>query len=214
MAGSIRPVVYRDHRLLRWSIVAVAHIFGNALAASIMGLLLGAIAYVLSRTVSDYFMVIAIVLGSISLLYALDEAGLVNVPYLQRIAQVPASWQFRFSPPITAFLYGLGLGSGVTTRIVTGTFYVMLVGAFFYASPLPASICFLLFGVMRAIGALAIIVYTWDLHSENLHAALQRVSARVNAFHIAATVLLSFCSGYWLFRALIELGLGIKHNVW
>jgi hypothetical protein len=49
---------------------------------------------------------------------------------LQSCRQVPREWAFNYPRWATAILFGLGLGSGLYTRIVVPTFYLLLVWPF------------------------------------------------------------------------------------
>jgi hypothetical protein len=62
-------------------------------------------------------------------------------PLLESTRQVPQRWARDYSTSMTALLYGLGLGSGLYTRIVAPTYYLLLAWPFVtggFAGPVAA----------------------------------------------------------------------------
>jgi len=92
----------------------------------------------------------AILVGLLSLLYALHELHVVSLPFPQRRRQVPARWRYRFHPYVTAFLFGVLLGLGYVTFISVATLYIVTVAVIIEGSPLYGVIVFGLFGLGRA----------------------------------------------------------------
>lgn len=122
-------------------------------------------------------------LGILSTAYAFDEIGIFRLPHPQRVAQVPASWRGLFPPHVTALLYGLGLGVGIATRIVTGALYIVLIGLFAYGSPFYAAMSFGLFGFGRGASVLLVGWYIRNLHSDELHRAVQWLTDQEDRIH-------------------------------
>lgn len=205
MVGTIRPVVYRDRQLLRWSIAAHLHLLGNVVAATSAGFFVGLIGYLVIPVTLDRRALLLGGLGILSIAYALDETETVHLPYPQRVAQVPASWRAIFHPYVTALLYGLGLGAGINTRIVTGALYVVLGGVFLAASPLYAAMSFGLFGLGRGASVLIAGWYMRNLHSgEELDPELQRFGDRSDLMHMLTGLTLAALGGYWCISLLLS----------
>src|SRR5918992_1317510 len=94
----------------------------------------------------------AAVLGAaLALLAAGREAGLLRLPLPQSRRQVPESWRFELPLPVWATGYGAGLGAGFLTYQPVATFWVACAGALALARPLPAALCFALYGAGRAV---------------------------------------------------------------
>lgn len=100
---------------------------------------------------------------------SLAELGLVWMPRPQSRWQVPRRWRL-LAPWRTGFLYGLGLGPGVTTRIATPAFYVVLIGAFYVGSVMSATAIFLAYALGRWL--VVLLLATWpasDIIGINAH---------------------------------------------
>jgi hypothetical protein len=93
---------------------------------------------------------LVLVAAALALLAAAREAGLVRVPFPQVRRQVPEGWRFSLPLPVWATGYGGGLGAGFLTHQPVSTFWVAFAGAFALARPLPAALCFSLYGLGRA----------------------------------------------------------------
>lgn len=89
--------------------------------------------------------------AALALLAAAREAGLVPLPLPQARRQVPERWRFELPLPLWATGYGAGLGAGVFTHQPVSTFWVAGGAAVALARPLPAAVCFSLYGVGRAL---------------------------------------------------------------
>lgn len=134
MLTSILPVGHgerpRLHRV-QWLLLAVLHSAGTVAAAATLGLALGVIAQSI-RSV-DWPVDVAALRGVVlvALLYLPREMGWTRVPpLLQSTRQVPRRWALDFPRWIAAPLFGMGLGSGLYTRIVVPTFYVLIACSF------------------------------------------------------------------------------------
>jgi hypothetical protein len=89
--------------------------------------------------------------AALALLAAAREAGLVRLPLPQPRRQVPERWRFELPLPVWATGYGAGLGAGFLTYQPLATFWVACAGALALARPLPAALCFALYGAGRAL---------------------------------------------------------------
>src|SRR2546423_12691777 len=118
MVETIVPVVYGGRaRYLR----AVAlHLLGAAAAAAALGLILGALG---ALAQAPWGRLGPLIVAGIALLYFLREGfALRAIPIFDRRSQVPEWWRSFYSPPVAAFLYGVGLGAGFFTYLTFGTF--------------------------------------------------------------------------------------------
>lgn len=199
MVGTIRPVVYRKHQMLNWIAALLFHLLGSMLAAMFVGAVIGVAAQWVVPQAGGTGLWLAAVVAPISLLYALSEVGIVRLPRPQINRQVPASWRSLLHPHLVSFLYGLGLGTGFATRIITGTFYVLVIGVFAVGNSIFAMLAFTLFGVGRA---LPIGLLGWQLRSsytgEQIHPFLERVVAHMELMHFLNSLAMSFLAGYLL----------------
>jgi hypothetical protein len=122
--------------LFAFSAVVAAAVFGGLLGFA--GDALGARRAVLAA-------------AALALLAAAREAGLVRLPLPQSRRQVPERWRFELPMPVWATGYGAGLGAGFLTYQPVSTYWVACAGALALARPLPAAVCFSLFGAGRAL---------------------------------------------------------------
>ena len=92
--------------------------------------------------------------GALALVAAAREAGFVRLRLPQATSQVPEGWRFELPLPLWATGYGAGLGVGVFTYQPVSTFWIACAGALAVARPLPAALCFSLYGAGRAASVL------------------------------------------------------------
>ena len=120
-----------------------------ALAAVATAAVLGALLALLGAALGADRAVLAA--AALALLAAGREAGLLRLPLPQSRRQVPESWRFELPLPVWATGYGAGLGAGFLTYQPVATFWVACAGALALARPLPAALCFALYGAGRAV---------------------------------------------------------------
>ncbi|MCX7631225.1 MAG: methylamine utilization protein MauF, partial [Geminicoccaceae bacterium] len=118
----------------RWSPTAVvawlptlaAHGLGYLLGGLLLGgvLALGAVALDVPRGASWPYLV----LGGLACAYALDQIGVLRLPYPQRKAQVPHDVRFRWPMWRIGLFYGFALGLNFVTYVRTPILY-LVVGA-------------------------------------------------------------------------------------
>src|SRR5215211_7385123 len=126
MVDTITPVVHEGRRG-KWLVSVVLHTLGATAAAAFIGLILGTIGLVLDNTVDAEIRVA--IIGVLALVYCAREAFKLPIPIPDRHKQVPEWWRTFFSPPVAAFLYGVGLGVGFFTYLLFGTFVVVSAAA-------------------------------------------------------------------------------------
>ena len=149
MAETIAPVVHGDRRTYRKAVLL--HVLGAALAASFVGGLAGALGALAG---APWGSAGTALLGAGSIAYLARELWGIPVPIPARRAQVPEWWRAFFSPAVSAFLYGLGLGAGFFTILASGTFVVVVTAACLTGSPLLGALLCLPFGLGRGLAVL------------------------------------------------------------
>jgi hypothetical protein len=185
MVETICPVV---HGTRKWLVSVALFALGAVAAAAAVGLLLGA---ALPLAGSGWLALVALV----ALVEGAAEARLLRLPVPQLRRQVPERWRERFPLPLTALLYGLGLGLGFATYIPVATLVVVAVGVAFLTGPLAGAAVMAAFGLGRAV---ALVVSTVRLSSyEQATGRIERmadwaVTGRVRRVNAAALVALAF----------------------
>jgi hypothetical protein len=134
MLSSIVPVV--DGKRARsarcaWLLLAFLHSLGASVSAAAIGGVLAAVCWALSRTGLSPWQVAPWCALLLALVYLPRQLGWTRFPpYLQSTCQVPRRWAVDYPRWLAALLFGLGLGSGLYTRIIVPTFYLLLVWPF------------------------------------------------------------------------------------
>ena len=147
MVETITPVVHggrRSHYLRSLALHAV----GATLAAALVGTIAGTIGMVAGAPWGTGGLIAVAVAA---LVYSLREVLGLPVPVPDRHRQVPLWWRSFYSPPVTAVLYGFGLGIGYLTYLSFGTYFVVTIAAFLSGSPLIGAALCAPFGLTRAV---------------------------------------------------------------
>lgn len=127
--------------------------------------------------------------AGLALVAAAREAGLVRFPVPQARRQVPERWRFELPLPLWSSGYGAGLGAGFFTFQPVSTYWVACAGALALARPLPAALCFSLYGAGRAL------MVVWPRRQEaDPTAAVERLVTRRGALLRANVVALLACA--------------------
>jgi hypothetical protein len=150
MVSTIVPVVHGNRRRRYVASVAL-HTLGATVAAAAFGALLGGVGALLG---APWGLVGIALVAVVSLVYAAREALGLRVPVPCRRRQVPQWWRTFFSPPVTALLYGLGLGVGFLTFLAYGTYVAVSVAALIAGDPLVGALMLAPFGVARGVSVL------------------------------------------------------------
>jgi hypothetical protein len=148
MVDTITPVVHEGKRG-KWFVSVLLHALGATLAAAVFGLALGAVGMLLEGAVDAEIRVA--IIGGLALLYFAREAFKLPIPIPDRHKQVPEWWRTFFSPAVTAFLYGVGLGIGFFTYLLFGTFVVVSAAALLIGDPLIGLALTAPFGLARGL---------------------------------------------------------------
>ena len=144
MVETITPVVYGGRG--RWAAAVIVHATGAALVASVFGALLGWGGRGLGAPFGAAGLIGIAVVAS---LYALAVMTRLRIPVPALRRQVPDWWRTFFSPMVTAFLYGAGLGIGFFTYLATGALFVVSVAAVVSGSPAAGAVMLGAFGLAR-----------------------------------------------------------------
>jgi site-specific recombinase len=150
MVETIVPVVHGERRR-RYIASVVLHTLGAVLAAGAFGALLGLVGQLLG---APWGVAGAALVVAVSLMYAAREGLGLRVPLPCRRRQVPQWWRNFFSPPVAAFLYGLGLGIGFLTFLTYGTYVAVSVAAVALGSPEIGALLLAPFGIGRGVSVL------------------------------------------------------------
>jgi hypothetical protein len=151
MVETIAPVVHGTRRVKYWGSVFM-HALGAVVAAATVGAAIGGLGYVLR---APWGRGGAVFVGALALTYAAREAAGLPIPLLDRRRQVPEWWRTFFSPPVAAFLYGVGLGSGFFTFLTFGTFIAVAGAALATGSPAFGALLCGPFGLARGLSLAA-----------------------------------------------------------
>ena len=150
MVETITPVVHGGRRS-RYLVSLTLHALGATVAAALVGLLAGGLGALLG---APWGQIGWIVVGAFALVYALRELLGLPIPVPDRHQQVPIWWRSFYSPPVTAVLYGFGLGIGYLTYLSFGTYFVVTIAAFASGSPLIGAALCAPFGLARALSVI------------------------------------------------------------
>lgn len=155
LTNILYPVVHRKSyglSRLPWLKVAMLHSLGTVLSAAAVGGSLGVLAWGVGRLAPQpsrwaYWSAIFV-----ALLYLPRQLGWTRFPpFLQSTRQVPRRWAYSYPRWAAAFLFGLGLGSGLYTRIVVPTFYLLFVWPFLTAGFLWPAVIWSMYGLARSL---------------------------------------------------------------
>jgi hypothetical protein len=155
MVETITPVVHGGRG--RWAGALALHVLGATLAAGVFGAILGGIGMLLG---APWGRAGAVAVAVAAFVYTLHELTRVTVTVPQLRRQVPEWWRTFFSPPLTALLYGVGLGVGFLTYLGHGTLVVVAAAAIAIGDPWWGAVLVGTFGLAR--GASAILAYGVD----------------------------------------------------
>jgi cytochrome c biogenesis protein CcdA len=150
MVGTILPIGYGERE--KGKVPLGPWLYAGATIAS--GTVLGAVAGAVASSLPwhhTHTLVPLWATGLVALLYATSELELLPVPRPQMRRQVPAKWRLHLPPRVTATLYGLELGTGVTTFITVATFYVALLWSTLFGSVQTGALVMGAFGLGRAL---------------------------------------------------------------
>jgi hypothetical protein len=203
MVETFTPAVCGSRARQRIGVALFA--FSAVVAAAALGALLGLAGDALGARRA------VIAAAALALLAAAREAGLVRLPLPQSRRQVPERWRFELPLPVWATGYGAGLGAGFLTYQPVSTYWVACAGALALARPLPAAVCFSLFGAGRALTLL------WPRRrGAEATEAVERIVARRSAVTRANVAGLAACAALLAFAPTAQgarVGTGLDPSV-
>ena len=149
----------------------------------------GAVLFALAPRAQTPF---AFLLGVITLLYALSEAGYMKLPVPGRDWQVPADWVhdgfYR-----SAVIFGGTVGFGVFTRVPYASFPILLAWLFVSGEPAYGAVAGVIYGVCRAVSIYSSAPYS---STEELVGWNQRMMAMIPSIHRLTGVALAVFAAY------------------
>jgi hypothetical protein len=153
MVGTILSMVHRERQQRKTTRILWLHSVGYLVGSALMGGMLAVLGkFALGGVPPTVRGFLAFVLpGSIGLLYSAREMGLIKLPTPQCKWQVPHQWCYLLPEKLTSFLYGIGLGFALLTRIPVSSFYAAALWVVLVGEPLLGMICMALFGIGRAL---------------------------------------------------------------
>lgn len=149
MLSSIHPLGERA-RENRWIVTALAFTFGAVLSGTAVGMALGGIGSIV-LDMSDTALLVAT--ATVALIAGVLDLLGPKAPGPAR--QVNETWIGSFRGWIYGGAFGLELGLGVFTYVVTWGVYATFVAALLTASPLAGALVGTIFGIGRSISVLA-----------------------------------------------------------
>lgn len=196
MMGVINPVVYGGNQLTFLGVL-IMHGLGLGVSALGTGALLGLLGSILLPTPLGWPVVSILAAWG-----ALAELRLVPMPHPQSTRQVPHRW-IHFSPWMMGLFFGLGLGPGVTTRIVTSAFYIVVLGAAATSTVVTGAA---ILGSYAAGRWLALILFTArpSYSQDKTRVDIMRVLAWRSALRIVIGLILASCAGIFISHFLIS----------
>ena len=182
MVETITPVVHGGRRKRYWSSV-VLHALGATVAAATFGLILGGAGALLR---APWGRLGAAIVAVVAIMYTVREAFGLDIPLPERHAQVPQWWRDFFSPSLSSFLYGAGLGIGFFTFLQFGTYVAVAAAAFVSGDALIGLLVCLPFGLTRGLSVVLTARATEPEHAREVVDLLDRWGStrwprRVNA---------------------------------
>jgi cytochrome c biogenesis protein CcdA len=202
MVATILPIVNGQRQLDKRFTALRAHAVGCLVGGALIGAALGVAGAIvpLEKLPLQRPVLVALVTGSLSLLYSFSEAALIRLPASQCRWQVPLGWRDRLPHNVSSLSYGLGLGLAVATRIPVATIYALIVWSLMVGTPALASFVMLTFGLGRVL-PLWLMIRVLKTHDQSARCAnslhrLTKVVHLVNGFALAGV------GSYLLFGAI------------
>jgi hypothetical protein len=155
MLTSILPVVHGDSQWQvrrTWVGLAAVHSLATVTAAAAVGAILAVVTSAV-RGPETAVSPLACWCGALlSLVYTPRQFGWIHFPpLLQSRRQVPREWAYQYPRWASALLFGLGLGNGCYTRIVTPTFYLLFIWPFLMPGLLGSVAIWGCYGLARTV---------------------------------------------------------------
>lgn len=167
MVASIRRAGGGPRSLAR-TLRPLLHILGNIGGGVGIGLLFGWIGIVVQLNDSVSLPLRIVAIGLVTTVYSLGDLRGWHLLRPQMARQTPRSWRYRWPPALTAVLYGVDLGSGVLTRVITGGLY-SLVAAAFFLGPSSGALLMGAFGFGRGLIVAIWLWWSWPQDDDRFY---------------------------------------------
>lgn len=147
MIGSITPLMREPHGGRKWASALVAYGSGSILASAAIGGLLGAMGRLLGGPWSWRWFALVIAVGA---LFAAEMGGnRFPGPVLHR--QTHKIWRYKYGSTRAAFLWGVDLGLGFTTRVAVASYWALLAASFLLADAVGGAVLLGGYGLGRTL---------------------------------------------------------------
>ncbi len=156
----------------------------------------GAIVFAVAPVAQTPF---AFVLGVVTLLYALSEAGYIRLPVPGRDWQVPAGW-VREGFYRSAVIFGGTVGFGVFTRVPYASFPILLAWLVVSGEPIYGALAGLIYGASRAVSIYSSAPYSGTAELVDWN---QRIMAMIPNVHRLTGVALAAFAAYLIVAPIV-----------
>ena len=130
-----------------------AHSLGIMTSAIVLGALLGAFGAAFGHLEQR---LAALMISAIGVPLAARDIGAIRFPIPQLQRQTQKTWRHRFGPLMSAWLWGLDLGSGLTTLVNYAVYWILPLAAILRGDVVYGSVLLGLFGVGRTVVTAAV----------------------------------------------------------
>ena len=190
MLGSITPLGERS-RNSRWSLTLLYFMAGSALGGTTAGTILGAIG---SRIHLSPTTATALLVGLVAVGAAVDSRLIaIRIPSPRR--QVDDAWLRRYRSWVYGLGFGVQLGFGAATTIVTAAVYVTLAASLLSGSAVWGGAIGLLYGLLRALPVVFVRRVKTTAHLASVHPFLRRVEPIATRWSTVALTTVAVLSG-------------------
>jgi hypothetical protein len=149
MVATITPVGHGGRRV-GWAAGVALHAGAAGTSAALLGSALGGLGLLLGAPWGGPGLLLV---ALVALAYGSRELLGVPVPLPEARRQVPEWWRTAFAPPVTAALYGFGLGVGFLTHLRHGTLVAVGAAAVVMGDPVLGAALIAPFGIVRGLTA-------------------------------------------------------------
>ena len=150
MVGTFNPIVYGSRQVGKWYPILSMYLLGQVASALLIGALFAGSGEFLHCLHPFGATSVFVALASVGAIATLQDLELLPFALPSRQWQVPKRGK-RLPPIVMALCYGLGIGTGILTRIPFGSLYFVLVACFGSAS-ISAGLCIMgIYGAARAM---------------------------------------------------------------
>lgn len=171
------------------------HIAGIMTSAILLGAVLGALGDAIGHLEQS---LAALVISAVGLMLAGRDIGVLRIPIPQLRRQTQKTWRHSFGSLTSAWLWGLDLGSGLTTLVNYAVYWILPLAAILRGEVVYGSVVLGLFGVGRAFVTAAVsLAFRADPNFEPRDLlGLQSRGVEVRRMHSAcAAALMMFVGG-------------------